>query len=345
MKKRITYIDFAKAIAIYLVVIAHFLRNGAFFAYLIPASVPVFFALSGLTYSYDKTCIEFFGKKIKTIVIPYFFAAFVSVIVYTFLGKNAGTSLKSNGQDYSISENIFGIFYANAKTGLMKWNNSLWFLPCLFSTLSIVFLFDKIVSQKKGTVSTKIRIIFAICSSLLGFFITAFFPKFYLPWHIETALINVAFVECGIILKDFVFENFKASFKFFIIMLIAFLAALVLSYLNGEVSARTDEYSNFLIYFVSALLFSTSFMLLGCFFDKAKIMHYVGRSTLQILIWNKFPIILMQMKIPFIKNAIKNPDEFRSLVICFLPSMAVIFICIIIGKIQNKLLPVTLPSR
>ena len=78
---RIAYIDIAKCIGIYLIVLGHMLRRGTVFSYLATAGVPLFFFLSGVTYHYSNQKILFWKKKIVFI----FFKFLYNLFFYIFL--------------------------------------------------------------------------------------------------------------------------------------------------------------------------------------------------------------------------------------------------------------------
>lgn len=55
-------------------------------------------------------------------------------MIYAILGKFAANSLGRGNIDGNILMNVLGLLYGSAKTGHLKYNLPLWFLPCLFST-------------------------------------------------------------------------------------------------------------------------------------------------------------------------------------------------------------------
>lgn len=361
MTKRNSSYDNAKAFAIFVVVLAHMLRNGRYFSYLVPASVPVFFMLSGITYHHNKSFISFLKRKISTIVLPYLFAGIVSIIIFAFLGHFASAKLDEEISTTNILQNIVYLFYASAKHSHMKWNNSLWFLPCLMIIMLIVYLIENIVLKIGNNRFHKliIRILLSCICLWTGLYISRMHGV-YLPWHIETALCNVIFTEAGIVLAPVianncnVFDNIDplegikkdrfASAKKIVMICSFFIAAIILAYFNGESSARTDEYGkSFVLYFFSALLFSLAFIYMGSLLaNTIPIITYAGMNTLPVLLWNKYPIIIFQTLIGRFSTVLTNPDSVSALTASILPSIIVVAICLIIGYIQKKIIPVTL---
>ena len=88
MKKRIGYIDMAKGLAIILVIIGHISFTpsmGKTILYLF--HIPLFFFLSGFTFSIDKYAnfSSFFWNKFKGIVVPFFLMNAFVFLVQVFI--------------------------------------------------------------------------------------------------------------------------------------------------------------------------------------------------------------------------------------------------------------------
>ena len=153
MKKRIDYLDVLKCVAIFLVYCLHcgdvFGRGYAFAFY----SVPTFFFVSGCCESLhrNESILDEIFKKIKTILIPWFF---LSVLNCCFV------SLEAWNFDTVIDYSMITIKGDIRNTALSP---GLWFLTCLF-VISIIFIFIKRVRSN--------IVIFAI--SYMFYFIAQF---------------------------------------------------------------------------------------------------------------------------------------------------------------------------
>lgn len=350
MTTRNSTLDNAKAFAILMVVLAHMIRDGRYFAYFVPASVPVFFVLAGFTYHQSASFFSFLYKKIRTIVIPYLFAGIISIFIFAFLGQFASNTLSEDISTTRILPNLLYMLYGNGKHSHMKWNNSLWFLPCLFIVMLLVYLIESIVSIVKTNQFHKLilRIILCLLCNITGFYLTQRSLNVALPWHIETALCNVIFTEAGITLApiaksiDSCSDNTKGK-KITLLLVFIVLATSIASF-NGETSARTDEYgTNFILYFISAMCFTLAFLYAGNLIgSRIHAITYTGMNTLPILLWNKYPVIVMQAVIGKFTNVLADPDSPIALLVSVIPSIITIVICLIAGNIQKKLLPITL---
>ena len=140
------YLDVAKVITCFLVVIGHICRRYSLndwlgfgvhniyiswlASYIYSFHMPLFFMISGYVYeiqlkksaySYVSNKIAFIQKKINRLIVPYFCFSIPLTAVLYFVGRFQG----------SIFENYFNAF-------LITNNTYLWFLPCLF-VISILY--------------------------------------------------------------------------------------------------------------------------------------------------------------------------------------------------------------
>ena len=140
--ERIAWLDIAKAITIILVVFGHTLRGGIAQRIVYSFHVATFFLLSGMTCKVD--CI---AKRIKNdflrLLFPYYSFGIISIIIFSILGEFAASRLDLS-IDNSIVNNLWQLIYACPKSGKMKFNVPLWFLPCLFATKLLYYAIHKI---------------------------------------------------------------------------------------------------------------------------------------------------------------------------------------------------------
>ncbi|SHI17823.1 Fucose 4-O-acetylase [Butyrivibrio fibrisolvens DSM 3071] len=353
MTNRNSTLDNAKAFAIFVVVLAHVLRNGRYFTYFVPAAVPVFFMLSGFTYRNGISFLSFLEKKFRTIVVPYLFAGIISILIFSFLGKFASKTLGEGISTTDILPNIGYMLYGSGKNDHMKWNNSLWFLPCLFVVMLLVYFIETIVSIAKQNQFHRLilRLILCLLCLTVGLYITRKHGNIALPWHIETALCNVIFVEIGLIIAprvksiDVVSKN--SAVKKWAYLIIFSIFAIAFAYFNGETSARTDEYGrSFILYFLSALCFALAYLYAGSLIGNSiSAVSYVGMNTLPILMWNKYPVILLQTVIGKFTKILAAPSSPTALISAVIPALIAIMICLIAGKVQLLILPITLGRK
>ena len=94
MKKRINYIDIARAFAIIFIALGHtFVHSehcGFIFKLLYSFHVVLFFVISGYTFKIkdNENIVEFIKNKFVRIMIPYFVWALLFLISYMILGQS-----------------------------------------------------------------------------------------------------------------------------------------------------------------------------------------------------------------------------------------------------------------
>lgn len=160
---RISYIDFLKAIAIYLVVLGHIIQNYAsnlwtIYDLILSFHMPLFALLSGLFFSCRKKASAFMLSKIKGLVLPLFTWAFLSEIV--FRGISDTYLHFSNG----LAIHFMGWINCWFMT-LFNWG--WWFLRALF--LSFIFAYFSIrLCRRNVTVGILVSNALLYSLSLLG---------------------------------------------------------------------------------------------------------------------------------------------------------------------------------
>lgn len=71
MRTRLIYLDFAKGVGIVLMVIGHIHANDMLNKYIYAFHMPLFFIVSGMLYSENKTFIKLVKTRFRALVIPY----------------------------------------------------------------------------------------------------------------------------------------------------------------------------------------------------------------------------------------------------------------------------------
>ncbi len=196
---RMEWIDIAKGISIFMIVLGHSAGKGEDSVLLrlcMFLGVGVFFFLSGITFCWKEGSAPWFDERPwrrflaelwRTLIFPYLIWALISIVIYTILGKGAAALLQSDRQHFSFWDNMVGMLYANSGSGssggYMEWNRPLWFLPCL----TMIKLIWYVLLRIKGIFGRLVRLMamllsvsWLIGSNLLGIYL-------HLPWELETA--------------------------------------------------------------------------------------------------------------------------------------------------------------
>lgn len=52
---------------------------------------------------------------------------------------------------------LFVVLYGNSRPDIMKWNTPLWFLPCLFAVLVVVYVIERSMQNNVGGAAVRFR--------------------------------------------------------------------------------------------------------------------------------------------------------------------------------------------
>lgn len=341
---RIVWVDAARGIAMLMIVASHLLRNGPVADYLGSSGVVLFFFLSGYiaggTGGCDrhskassvrrreeasfgqsrKNAAKYWKKKFYHIYLPYLFVGLFSILVYAAGGKFAADSLGASAKDTDILHNLIYLLYANSKGGRMKWNETLWFLPCFLVVLLLASLIEKILAIYEiydgGTQrQSRERIFLTVDCVLLGYLFSQVL-HWELPWQAETAFTMMLFYEGGILWRQTqrgpgasgVYGNSDVRLSSPLILAVlsaAFLtASIILTIINdpGEdassgtayqtmlrkrllsgISTRADVYPHFLLSLLILCLCTVAFCLLARLSVRAaSVLHGHGERRFEL---------------------------------------------------------------
>lgn len=209
-KKRIEWIDICKFLGIFAIYLGHFGdAAGNAFHFVFSYHVPLFFFLSGCMNVYDKEkdILKYIKKKIKTLIIPLWGFALLSIIIRV-ISTNMELSTLKTTIILVIKGCIRNTFFAG----------SLWFLSCLF----IIEVTFKIL--KKIKFKTIILIISLICFWIAE---TQIKPRPIVTPHafynIDSALYYYIFFAIGYVIYPYIkkmFEFKSVSHKIIFIVLL-----------------------------------------------------------------------------------------------------------------------------
>lgn len=323
-KKRDDSIDIAKGIGIFLMVVGHTTSNKIILQWIYSFHMPLFFFLSGVFHSQGKNYKEFVIKKIKTLLVPYFFFSIILFLFFFIVSRNIGFSA---GESLSVKENFIGIFLGNEMKGTsqMSWGGQLWFLPALFLVENIYYFFYKF--------KEKIRVILIICCLILNVFLSKH-TNINIPWSWLTVLVAINFYTCGQLLRGQILNTNKLRNIYLIMLLVS---NLIIGYFNSKVDMYFNNYGNiflFLIASYSGIIFLIFFV--KNFIKKSKIFEYIGKNSLIILAFHRR--VQTFTKILFIFLLQKEILE-GNIIFDLLYSCWEILLCIPAVMILNKCFP------
>lgn len=180
-KRRLAYIDIAKGIGIFLVVLGHvrtslYLHDAIFLFHM-----PLFFLLSGMVFKKDEewwTCMK---KKVRYLLLPYVF------FMMMFVPLRMVTDALCNG----------GLFpnFRMSMLGLSYFDKPLWFVFALFVVVGVMRTLHSFVCR--GVIIAGIVCMLGIVGCLL------LSMRIELPFHTSRALFVLPFFALGLIVRKF----------------------------------------------------------------------------------------------------------------------------------------------
>lgn len=271
-KNRINWIDYAKAIAIFLVIMGHVSDRNFFTEWVYSFHMPLFFFLSGITLKKTEVGISCFIKKLtKRLLIPYFcysgvYLAFIVAKVFV-LHKNI-----------NIAHAFLGVFLQIRGT---EYSVGLWFLPLLF--LSEIFVYTILNLSKR-------KQYFAFLMIIIIGFLFANNVNHVLPWGLDVVPISSLFIWIGYTFKSNECCKKNAVMKYKIIVVGFLLINISMCLLNINVIGKGVDmyymrYGN-PIYYILASIFGILFIVFICktWLDHINIfiLQFIGQNTLHI---------------------------------------------------------------
>lgn len=258
--QRIIWIDYAKAIGIFLVILGHVPIPGDLKWWIYGMHMPLFFIISGyLNSATELSPLEHLKRIANSLLVPYvIYAAFISII-YCVIKRNL---------IYVLVPNVLMANYS-ALVGEFTTICPLWFLV----TLATIKLLD-IIKSAPASIKCLIFTIIAIGASLID--MTNIFM-------IKTTILCLPFYYIGVCLKT----NYALIEKIPLWgVIVAFSIFLACSRMNGMVNLTTAETGRcYILFLISGSLGSISFFefLRRIFNRPSRIVETISGGTLLIM--------------------------------------------------------------
>lgn len=269
MLQRIDYIDHAKAIGIFLVVLAHTPIESEITNWIYVFHMPLFFFLSGFIFDFQRypSLSGFIRRRFRQLLIPYFLINLLTYLLWLFVFRHYGAD-----SDIEIAwyQPLIGFMLGNGNQ--MIHNVPLWFLLCLF-IVEVVFYFAFQKSNlKKVFLGTAL---FAV----IGYLNYTINP-YLLPFSLGSAFVGLSFYGIGYICAHT--HLLKTQI---IWCILSFIITVVIAYYNGRINMHINYYGHYLLFLIGAL---TGIYMVICFsnyfvsFGNTSLVSFIGKNTLLI---------------------------------------------------------------
>lgn len=326
MKKRNNYIDLVKGVSIFLVVLGH--HKTELTTYIYSFHMPLFFFISGIFHSNYSSYKEFFIKKVKSLLFPYFTFAFSLFSFWLIIGRKFGESLIRN-TPIPIAFN--GIFLGTEINNIssMDWGTPIWFLLCLFLVTNLYYFISKLEIKK--------IILYNVILGVIGYYLSIHtYKNIFSIWHFDAALVAINFYTLGNLLKNKLLNEKIEKISSFILIII-FLLSIIGNKINGRVDMNSKYYSNIILFYLNAIL-GIAFWTI--FIKKLKIknnfLEYIGKNTSIIMAYHQRAFTFIKLILIIILK-LNYPENNLTLNTIF--SIIQILLCIPIIFIFNNYLP------
>lgn len=294
MKKRVDWIDALKGFGILLVIIGHTDCPDGLESWIYSFHMPLFFMLSGIMEkAKDYSWKEWFIKKAKSLLWPYFLFGIVEIVFY-IISEAAVHELVGK----KLLKKIAAILYSNYIFD-HNYTGVIWFLSCLFVTELLFFVIHKYIKNRLG------RIIVTVSLGTLGLMWESFID-FKPPFFADIALTALLFYSYGFLLRP-VLEKESTAVEILPGILALTFGSFLAMYnqrdLDGKhVSMLYLRYGEPIVFVVSACLVLLGFVLIfqgiSGFVkeDLNKPLFYLGRNSL--IIFSVHLMIMHGLKYP-----------------------------------------------
>lgn len=337
-KKRQDWIDIVKFWGMIAIVWGHTLDSGDVHRYLYSFHIPLFFFVIGLFFTSPKLSFwRFTIKKAKSLLIPYFSFAIISVLIFFVLGNLASITLNEDTSENSLSANLLEILTGNCRA-----NRPLWFLPCMFCCYILCFAISRIVKSRPIYIKRIVAFSVAVVSFAICFLNEEFLNINALFFKVDVAIFMLAFVSVGYLVKPLLLKRFNV----FVAALLAIpllIAGGITAFGNSTIMYLSNNYRNVPLFFISAILTIMGFCILSILISRCNLkiitapLVYVGKRTLPILLMHKFPILFFQVIVPWTKQSMAENDPFIGLVVAIISIAMCLGVDMLMIKIKGML--------
>lgn len=260
-KDRILWVDAAKGLGVYLVVLGHLwyvcvpeIVNQAIYAF----HMPLFFILSGFVFNTGRKSgdlLGFVSTKAKRLLVPTAMYIILFVIIYVPLKWN----------ELDAGESVQEILFLNGKC---FYNDPCWFFITLFQIYVVMYLIK--IQKMKPVMKAAVMIIFA----LAGYFV---YTNSLIPFFgIDRAVISSCFFAAGNVARE-IYENrnMTKTVHVLIFVLSLFLFVIFGLYINGKISFYNRSLDHYYAFLLSGIFGSVIFCYICSLISHCRIARYL----------------------------------------------------------------------
>ena len=317
MKERIRWIDNAKGICVFCVLLAHCKLHHPYIQMVYtPFFLTMFFFLSGYLYR-CRTFKEDIFKLTRTLIIPYFLLCFLIL----FIGKDNWESVL-NGNFEMVAHRTLRILYGY----------DLWFVSCLIAVqLYYILLYHVYMKNLKYKILTAIALLPSV-------YLIKNTDSQMMPYYCDIALFALSFFISGNVFKEltsrYKIKTYSNSAIGIAILLCYIFIALVMQLnLDMEFHFAYNYYSSPAFFIILSLLGMFTIYIISNLFPLS-FLEKIGRNSLVFFAFNGKALALTMLLFRHI-NSIYDCQYLSAFIICIVQS----FILLGFSKIINTYVP------
>lgn len=334
-KKRIEYLDYAKAFAIFSVLFNH---SAIEFRGMNCFTMAVFFISSGYTYNSDKDSFGVcFVKKLKRLMVPFWIAMAVSALLEAvrapFIGYGSAKAAIPVIANLIYGSGLFPNFGNLGKLLMeippytyntkymidivMPTNCQLWALPVMFTGYMMFYLYRKLVKRENAFTDIAAIVVLLLLAS-----VETVPGIFQLPFGIGRGFVCAAFMIVGFrfrehgILEDI---NVPRTIVIMLISLASVIGSILLgSDMSGMVISAYGPYGvlSVVLTFICGLgsayvvFMICNYITLLPVKPVKDVLAVVGRNTMEIFLWHFTVFFVFDAIFILICNPVLSPNRF-----------------------------------
>lgn len=257
------WIDVLKGIGIFLVCFGHLNPDVFTETHIYSFHMPLFFFISGYLFLNKKYEFnDFIKRKFKSLLIPYFLFASISLVIGIFLRIIAINDFKSIISNFLFLE------------GTVGWNSPIWFLIVLFLCEILYYLISYKLDKKLINISVLI-----IC--ILGYLLQS--NDIIIPFGLYIVPVGITFYHLGVLFRQYDIKAFIYKNKI-LTLILSLIVNLTFSYfLNVRISVYHAKYGNYLYFYIGAIAGILLYCSISIIIGECSLVELLGRNTLLIL--------------------------------------------------------------
>lgn len=285
---RVPVLDIMKGVGIILVVMGHVSHEPHLSSWIYSFHMPLFFFISGLSF-FIASKKDYIWKQIKHLLIPYLIFSILS-FAYWYLLELPFRKIT----DVNPVEQFLNIFIARAGEDSFLYNIVLWFLPCLFVSNILFYIYWRL---SRGNYIFSLILFFIV----VGCFCTYYYPDLNLPFCLNQSFCALPIVGVGygimslIKRRSGVLSRKPVVRKLLFIVSVAVMIAICI--LEPSNDMRMNNYGmGYLLFLFLAFVGIYFVYCLSTFLVKIQFCFFLGMNSLLIMLLHE-PIKRVVIKI------------------------------------------------